>query len=314
MKSNPSRITVYASALLFSLIVGFSFLGVKTGVRLASPLATLTYRFNFAALAALIPIAVGLVPIGWKGKSKQKLLLTAGFYLGFMVLQAIGLLFATSIESGIIFAIVPILTKLIAHFVLGETGNWKQNAFVGLSVTSVIAMIVLSAQNFSGVSLPGLLILFLSSLSMAISNVFMRHVRGVYTPYTIAFAISVGGCIVFNLATLFLGLKNGTMGNYFLPMKEPAFLLATAFLGIPSTLVSSLLMAYMLAHMEAVKATIFGNLSTAISMVVGLVLLKEPLYFYQILCTGFIITGVLGTSTTGSGPLRRGGTRDESDS
>jgi drug/metabolite transporter (DMT)-like permease len=299
MHDKQKFIKVYGSAVSFSLIVGFSFLSFKTGVCIASPLETLTYRFNFAALAAIIPLALGYAKIRLAGRNKKKLFLTAGFYLGFMVLQAIGLIFATSIESGIIFAIIPILAKIIAHFVLGETGNWKQNVFVGITVTAVIAMIVLSAQDFEGVSFEGLLILFLSSLSMAVSNVFMRYVRGEYSPYTITFAIAVGGCILFNMATLVIGLSNGTIGDYFFLISNTEFILATAFLGIFSTLMTSLLMAYMLANMEAVRATIFGNLSTAISMAVGLLVLHEPLYLYQIICTLLIIAGVIGTSVSG---------------
>jgi drug/metabolite transporter (DMT)-like permease len=299
MDDRKKRLRVYGSAILFSLIVGFSFLGVKTSVQIATPLQTLTYRFNFALLAAVVPVLIGYIKIELQGKSRKNLILTAGFYLGFMVLQTIGLLFATSIESGIIFAIIPILAKIIAYFFLGERGNWVQNAFVGVSVTAVIIMFLYSAQGFREVHLVGLMILFLSSVSMAISNVFMRYVRNEYKPYTISFAITCGGCILFNLATVLFGLAEGTLVDYFAPLAYPEFVLATVFLGIPSTLISSLLMAYMLANIEAVKATIFGNLSTAISIFVGVIVLKETLYAYNVVCTLLIIIGVIGTSITG---------------
>jgi len=143
--TEKSKIIVYGAAVLFSLIVGFSFLAVKTSMVIATPLEVLTYRYNFAALSALIPVAVRYVKIDLKGKPLKRLMLTAGFYLGFMVFQAIGLLFATSIESGIIFAIIPILAKIIAHYYLGEKGDWKQNVFITLSIAAVIAMFVFTA-------------------------------------------------------------------------------------------------------------------------------------------------------------------------
>ena len=289
------NLKVYGSAVLFSLIVGFSFIGVKTSLSVATPLETLTFRFNFAFLATLIILLFGLIKIDLSGKPKKKLALTAGLYLGFMVLQTIGLVFSTSIESGIIFAIIPILAKIIASLFLKENTNWKQNVFVCMSVAAVITMFVLGASDIS-VNIVGLVILLLSSVSMACSNVMMRYVRGVYKPFEITFFITVGGCIIFNLATIVFGIKNGTLGDYFEPLSHMNFVLATAYLGIPSTLVSALIMAYMLAHMEAVKATIFGNLSTAISIVAGVVILGEPLRFYQIVCTILIIVGVIGLS------------------
>ncbi len=286
---------VYGSAVLFSLIVGFSFIGVKTCVSIATPLETLTFRFNFAFLATVMIVLIGLVKLDLRGKPKKKLALTAGLYLGFMVLQTIGLVFSTSIESGIIFAVIPILAKVIASVFLKERTNWKQNIFVGMSVSAVITMFVLSATDFS-VNVVGLIILILSSVSMACSNVMMRYVRGVYKPFEITFFITGGGCILFNLATIIFGIKNGTLGAYFEPLSNMNFVLATAYLGIPSTLISALIMAYILAHMEAVKATIFGNLSTAISLVAGVIVLREPLESYHILCTLFIIVGVIGLS------------------
>jgi len=286
---------VYGSAVLFSLIVGFSFLGVKTCVSVATPLETLTFRFNFAFLATLVVVAAGWVKIDLKGKPKKKLALTAGLYLGFMVLQTIGLVFSTSIESGIIFAIIPILAKVIASVFLKESTNWKQNVFVCMSVAAVITMFVLGATDIS-VNAAGLVILLLSSLSMACSNVMMRYVRGVYKPFEISFFIAGGGCFLFNLATIVTGLKTGTLGNYLEPLSHLNFALATAYLGIPSTLISALIMAYMLANMEAVKATIFGNLSTAISIVAGVIVLGEPLQPYHVVCTILIIAGVIGLS------------------
>lgn len=308
MIRKESSLKVYGSAVLFSLIVGFSFIGVKTCVSVATPLETLTFRFNFAFLATVIIVLIGLVKIDLRDKPKKKLALTAGLYLGFMVLQTIGLVFSTSIESGIIFAIIPILAKVIASVFLKESTNWKQNVFVGMSVAAVITMFVLGATDIS-VNVVGLIILILSSVSMACSNVMMRYVRGVYKPFEITFFITGGGCILFNLATIVLGIKNGTLGAYFEPLSHMNFVLATAYLGIPSTLISALIMAYILAHMEAVKATIFGNLSTAISIVAGVIVLREPLESYHILCTLLIIVGVIGLSLPSMTKKKEGAAR-----
>lgn len=290
-----SPLKIYGGAVLFSFIVGFSFIGVKTCISVATPLETLTYRFNFAFLATLLPVLIGLAKINVKGKPKRKLALTAGFYVGFMILQAIGLIFSTSIESGIMFAIVPILAKIIAGIFIKESTSWKQNIFVFMSVVAVITMFALGASDIS-VNIAGLIILLLSSLSMACSNVMMRYVRGIYKPFEITLFITGGGCLIFNFATIVLGIKNGTLVDYFEPLSHVNFVLATAYLGIPSTLISALIMAYMLANMEAVKATIFGNLSTAISIVAGVILLGEPLAIYHIICTILIIIGVIGLS------------------
>ena len=300
MDKNKNNLKVYGSAAIFSLIVGFSFLGVKTCVTVATPVETLTYRFNFAFLASLIVVAAGILKIDVKGKSKRNLTLTAGLYLGFMVFQTIGLVFSTSVESGIIFAIIPILAKIIAGVFLKEATSWKQNVFVCLSMAAVITMLVLGATDLT-VNTLGLMILLISSLCLALSNVMMRYVRTVYSPFEISFFITGGGCLLFNLATIIIGIKNGTLGDYFAPLSHVNFIIATAYLGVLSTLVSALIMAYMLANMEAVKATIFGNVSAAISIVAGVIVLGEPLQVYHIVCACLIIAGVIGLSLPSMG-------------
>lgn len=50
----------------------------------------------------------------------------------------------------------------------------------------------------------------------------------------------------------------------------------------------------MLAHMEIVQSTIFGNASTAISILAGAILLGEPLTIHHIVCALLILAGVIG--------------------
>ncbi|MDD4566222.1 MAG: DMT family transporter [Eubacteriales bacterium] len=295
--NEESKLKVYGSAVIFSLIIGFSFLGIKTCLAVATPLETLVYRYNFAFLGSLIPIFAGFIKVNLIGKKKGKLIITAGFYISFIVLQTIGLVFATSIESGIVFAMVPILVKILAGFFLKEHTNWKQNVFIFMSVIAVITMFILGATDIT-VNFIGLIILFISSLGAAFSSIMMRYVRGSYTPFEITLFITGGGFIIFNLAAVIIGLNNGTLGNYFEPMTHISFVIAIAYLGILSTLISSMINAYMLAHLQAVKGTIFGNLATAITIVAGVAVLGEPLEIYHIICTILIIIGVIGLSVT----------------
>ncbi|MBN7772871.1 DMT family transporter [Clostridium aminobutyricum] len=295
---DKEALKVYGIAILFSTLVGFSFIGVKTAIQVSTTLQLLTFRYNFAFLGALVILAFGWSKVTIRGKAKKNILITSGFYIAFMIFQTVGLIFVSTIESGIIFAIVPILVKIIAAGVLKEKSTALQNFFVCLCVGALILMIVMGAGEINA-NVVGILLLLISSLSMAISNVYMRYVRSQYTPIEISFMITLGGCLVFNLATIVSGIKNENLSEYFAPLSHGSFVLATAYLGIACTTVTALFMSYMLANMPAVKATIFGNLSTAISIVAGVVVLNESLKVYHVICTILIIIGVIGVSLTG---------------
>lgn len=293
-----NQIKAYSVAIAFSVLVGFSFLGVKTCIPVANSLQILVHRYNFALLALALLFVFRIVKIDLRGRSKKNLILTAAFYIGFMILQVVGLCFATSIEGSIIFAIVPILAQIIAALFLGERATLVQNLFVCLTVASLILMILAGSTDIS-FHLGGIVLLLLSSISMAVSNVFMRYVRAQYRPIEISAAIIIGGCIVFNIAFLVYGAFSGNLNTYFEPFRHREFIIAAAYLGVGCILASAQMMSYLLSKMEAVKATVFGNVSTAISIVAGALVLGEPLFWYHIVCTAFIIIGVVGLSFSG---------------
>lgn len=267
-------------------------------VGIASTLEILTYRYNFAFFGALVIVLIKGKNISFKQKENKNLIVTAIFYICFIILQAAGLIYTTSIVSGIIFALVPIIAKIIASIFLGESSTLVQNIFVLISVGSLIVMIILNASEIN-TNVIGIVLLLLSSTSMAVSNVYMRHVRSKYSPMEISFAISLIGFSIFNFTSIALGIINGNIVDYFEVIKNPTFLFASAYLGIFCTLITAFLISYMLANMEAIKATIFGNLSTAISLIAGTVLLNESLELYHVICTILIIIGVIGVSAFG---------------
>lgn len=298
MNDTPvSKIKLYSVALIYTFSIGFSFLAIKKCVPYADSLTILTYRYDFALLGVIIWLAackhLGKLPKNRKDRPRSKLYLTAGFYVGFMALQITAMFFATSIEGAIVFAVVPIWAKIIARIFLGEKSTILQNIFVVITVTALIVLIILEATDLT-MSLPGVILMTCASLSMAVSNVFMRYVRGTFKPIEITKTIAIGGFILFNAVSLVRAAATDNFDRLIDPITHPQFLICISFLGIFCILLSAQFMAYMLAHMEIVQSTIFGNASTAISIITGALVLGEPLTIYHILCAALILVGVVG--------------------
>ena len=289
----------YIAAIFFSVLVGFSFLAVKICQMNADSIKVLCYRYDFAFIVVMVLVACRLIKVDIKHKPKGKLMLTAAFYVGFMALQVVGLLFSTSEEGAIIFAVIPIAVKIIASIFLNEKSTWLETVFICLTVLALLVMIIMGATDVT-IDPLGTVLLVLSSLAMALSNVFMRYARNDYQPMEITFTIIILGTVAFNIAALVAGIVKGdSLADYFMPLAKPSVFISGAYLGVGCILLSAYLMSYMLSKMEAVKATIFGNVSTAISIVAGVIVLGEPLMWYHIVCTLLIIAGVVGMSLSG---------------
>ena len=99
---------------------------------------------------------------------------------------------------------------------------------------------------------------------------------------------------IFNIIVWIRAAIKGDVHSLLDPVTHPQFLISIAFLGIFCILLSAQFMAYMLAHMEIVQSTIFGNASTAISILAGAILLGEPLTIHHIVCALLILAGVIG--------------------
>jgi drug/metabolite transporter (DMT)-like permease len=298
-QANRSRLKAHFAGMVFAILVGFSFMSLKISVPLATPLHILSFRYTFALLAAVIFLLVRINKVSYRDKPLHKLGLVVACYVGFMVFQTLGMVFTSSVEGAILFAIVPVFAKVIARFVLGEKSTVPQEIFMWISISALVLMIIMGASSLT-FSIKGILLLAVASGLIAGSNVMMRKIKTVFTPIEITFAIVVSGFVFFNGATLVQGLATGTLVNYFALFGNTKFLLATAYLGIFCILFTAQLISYMMAHMPAVQGTLYGNVSTAISIIAGTIFLSEPLQAYHIICAGLIIVGVVGISLSGS--------------
>ncbi len=296
----------YAGMVIYAVIVGFSFLVIKNSGASSSPVQMMFFRFAAAFIPYIILLCTGVLKVSLKSMKRPSLLLTALTYVGFLGFQAFGMVYTTSIVSGILFAMVPVFARIIGGILLKEKTSAVQNIFMAVSVCSVIAMFALgSADSLVGIDVRGFLLLLASSLCCAASNVLMRYVKADFAPLQIGFFSASTGLIVFTAAAVVANTVNGSWSTFFAPLSDGGYLLYILYLGILCTIVTVNILSFSLKYLPAVNATIWGNLSTAISVVAGALILGEPLMPYQIVCAVLIIIGVLGISFSGANPARK---------
>ncbi|MBT2763616.1 DMT family transporter [Paenibacillus sp. ISL-20] len=296
--SNTSR--AYAAALGYTVIIGFSFMFVKLALIVANPLDTLAHRFTISFIVA----SLALLMARRKVKLDLKRLLTivplAIFYpFLFFTLQTFGLVYTSSAEAGIIHATVPIFTLLLASLFLKERSSWAQKLFTVLSVTGIISIFVLKGVSFETSSTLGIVLILLSALSNAIYSVMARKLTQKQSVLDITFIMSMIGFVLFNLMSAAQHAAQGTLVHYFDPFLHPSFVWAVLYLGVLSSLGTSLLSNYALSQMEASRMGIFNNLATVVTIFGGVAFLNEDLAYYHVIGAALVIIGVIGNSLAG---------------
>ena len=289
--------TAYLAALSMSVIIGFSFLTNKISLDTASPWAILAHRFTFAFLALLALKMLGFMKFRLTRKEVLAILPLSLFYpLLFFSLQLLGLQKVYSSEAGIIQAMTPLLTMILATLILKEKTKRMQKLFMLVSLSGVVYISLMKGTELSLESLTGYGLLLLSSLSSAMNLVLIRKLVKDHSFMKLTSVAITTGFILFNLINLTLHLMEGHLESYFSPLGTPSFLLGVLFLGVLSTLGTSLLSNFALSRLEASRMSIFNHLGTVISIFAGVLLLREHLRYYQVIGALLIITGVIGTN------------------
>ena len=289
--------TAYLAALSMSVIIGFSFLTNKISLDTASPWAILAHRFTFAFLALLALKILGFMKFRLTRKEVLAILPLSLFYpLLFFSLQLLGLQNVYSSEAGIIQAMTPLLTMILATLILKEKTKRMQKLFMLVSLSGVVYISLMKGAEISFESLTGYGLLLLSSLSSAMNLVLIRKLVKNHSFMKLTSVAITTGFILFNLLNLTLHLMEGNIMRYFSPLKTPSFLLGVLFLGVLSTLGTSLLSNFALSRLEASRMSIFNHLGTVISIFAGVLLLHEHLRYYQVIGALLIIIGVIGTN------------------
>ncbi|TMV47748.1 DMT family transporter [Paenibacillus mesophilus] len=294
--------TAYAAVVLYAFVIGFSFIFVKFALTAASPLDTLAHRFTISLIAAAVPVCCGWIRLRIRPRRLLTVLPLALFYpVLFFTLQTFGLSYTSSSEAGIVQAIVPAFTMIMAVILLKERPGTWQKLSVLLSIAGVVYLFVMKGTRFEAASIAGIALMALAALSLAGYGVLARKMAQSLPVTDMTFMMSLIGFIAFNAMSLARHVSEGTLSTYFEPFGSPLFAMSIVYLGVMSSLISSFLSNYALSRLEAYKVSAFNNLATLITVMAGVFVLKERLEVYHIVGAVLIVAGVLGTNLLGTG-------------
>ncbi|SDF53176.1 EamA domain-containing membrane protein RarD [Fontibacillus panacisegetis] len=293
-----TNLAAYMAAIAYAVIIGFSFLFVKLTVTATHPLDVLTHRFFIGLIAVAIPFLFGWVHLRFSLSDLWRIVPLGLFSpVLFFAFQTYGLINTSSSEAGIIQATVPIFTLILASYFLKERTSLIQKLSLILSVAGVVLIFVMKGgSGLNTTNLGGISLLLFSALSFAGYSVLARPLAKKYAPMEITLITMGMGFIVFMTASLVRHTAAGTLSTFFQPLTQPAYVIALLYLGVLSSVGTTLLSSFALSRLEAFKVSVFSNLSTLISIMAGALILKEHITIYHLIGTMMIIAGVLGTN------------------
>lgn len=288
------------AALGNAIVIGFVFLFIKLALGVSNPIDLLSHRFLIAFIVIVIAALILKEPLLIKKKDFIAILPLGIFFpVLFFTLQVFGLEFIPTAEAGIIQATIPIFTVFLASLILKEKATLAQKVFTFISVAGVMLTFLNQGISTSGeVSghLLGVILVTLSCLASAFYNIVARKITQEYSMFKLMYVMTIMGFIAFTLMSIGQHIFNPNLTNYWTPFLDPGYVVSIVYMGIVAFLLSAYFSNYALSKMPAGKMSVIGNISIVITILSGVIILKETLGVLQIVGTALIILGVVGAN------------------
>ena len=285
-----------AAATVGHFFWGLSSLASRTALNTAPVILLLSHRFllAFGLMSVLLPTRLGDCHL--RGKKIWPLLLLGLlepviYFFG----EQYGILHSTTIFSGVMISIIPICSILAAVPILHERPTAGQLLFSLLSVAGVIGIGLLSRSSgaLDWIGVAALLVAVFSAVAYTLLN---RDISTRFTAFERTYMMMAVGAVVFTAMAL-LSVK-GSPAAYLRPFAERSYLVSVLFLAVFCSVVCYFLSSYSLTKLSIARATVFANLTTAVSVFAGAVILHEPFSLFGLLCCAVILIGIYGVQRT----------------
>jgi len=304
---NKRTFLPYMAAIITSSIFGLSFLFSKMALNLIDPFTLLSYRFLLAFIVMNILVISRIDKLGnflaynFKNKPLKEIFLLALMQpIAYFTFETYGIKYSSSSQAGLMIALIPIAVTLLGAYKLKEKVPLLQWIFILISVGGVVLIVIMNSSSSSSFNALGTILLLGAVMSAAIFCIISRKLSKYFSAFFLTYFMMGTGALFFSLMSLVIHIKDGSMSVYILLLKNTSFLYSIIYLGILSSIVAFFLNNYTLSKIEASKSSVFANISTIVSILAGVLILKENFKYYHFIGSFLIIFGVWGTNSTKS--------------
>lgn len=293
------------ASIIYAVIFGLSFMFAKIGLETMNVIELIAYRFLIASIVLTGMKQFKIIKIDLKGKNLKPVILTAILQpVLYFLFEVKGIDLTTTSESSLVLSLIPIFVAIFAWAFLGERLLKSQVGFILLSVSGVVLINIMKDKTATSGNFLGVFLLFMAVLSAALYNISSKKASVDFKPFEITYVMMWVGAISFNSILFVMKLYNGTLNQYFTPIFSLNSLISLSYLAILSSILAFFLVNYSISKLPVYQSAIFGNISTVVAILVGVVVLKEDFGKYDIIGAIMIVTGILGTVYMGERKLK----------
>ena len=283
MSNSRKHTLAVITACIAFVIFGFSFMFSSIALSITSTMVLLCFRFTVAVITLTVVVAVNSLvgrirgkvwfSFSLKGKPMGGLLLLGIVQpVLYLVFENSSIRYTSSAVTGTVLAVVPVICILADVFISRESVSKLQ---VVCAVACVAGVALVETGGETRISFLGFFCLLMTLVCDVGYYILSRRASRQFSPLEVTYVMFLLGMIVFVPAALIQG--RGQMAELFLPAIQSApFWGSVVFLGAVSSVGAYGLLNYANATLTNSEASLIGNIATVVSVLAGVLLLRDP--------------------------------------
>ena len=283
MSNSRKHTLAVITACIAFVIFGFSFMFSSIALSITSTMVLLCFRFTVAVITLTVVVAVNSLvgrirgkawfSFSLRGKPMGGLLLLGIVQpVLYLVFENSSIRYTSSAVTGTVLAVVPVICILADVFISRESVSKLQ---VVCAVACVAGVALVETGGETRISFLGFFCLLMTLVCDVGYYILSRRASRQFSPLEVTYVMFLMGMIVFVPAALIQG--RGQMAELFLPAIQSApFWGSVVFLGAVSSVGAYGLLNYANATLTNTEASLIGNIATVVSVLAGVLLLRDP--------------------------------------
>ena len=283
MSNSRKHTLAVITACIAFVIFGFSFMFSSIALSITSTMVLLCFRFTVAVITLTVVVAVNSLvgrirgkawfSFSLRGKPMGGLLLLGIVQpVLYLIFENSSIRYTSSAVTGTVLAVVPVICILADVFISRESVSKLQ---VVCAVACVAGVALVETGGETRISFLGFFCLLMTLVCDVGYYILSRRASRQFSPLEVTYVMFLMGMIVFVPAALIQG--RGQMAELFLPAIQSApFWGSVVFLGAVSSVGAYGLLNYANATLTNSEASLIGNIATVVSVLAGVLLLKDP--------------------------------------
>lgn len=283
MSNSRKHTLAVITACIAFVIFGFSFMFSSIALSITSTMVLLCFRFTVAVITLTVVVAVNSLvgrirgkawfSFSLRGKPMGGLLLLGIVQpVLYLIFENSSIRYTSSAVTGTVLAVVPVICILADVFISRESVSKLQ---VVCAVACVAGVALVETGGETRISFLGFFCLLMTLVCDVGYYILSRRASRQFSPLEVTYVMFLMGMIVFVPAALIQG--RGQMAELFLPAIQSApFWGSVVFLGAVSSVGAYGLLNYANATLTNSEASLIGNIATVVSVLAGVLLLRDP--------------------------------------